>query len=134
MLNETSGLPPVVLATHPGLMMWEEILFGTTASPLPTTAATAAPTGNNGVEAARGEAAVSVALMDAPVSANICTEATTATEATTVTKMATNATKMATTMTATATGHPPLVSPPPPARWHLVRMGAREGKRPKGGG
>ncbi len=31
MLNETSGLPPEVLATHPELMTWEDIHFGTTA-------------------------------------------------------------------------------------------------------
>jgi hypothetical protein len=35
MLNEMSGLPPEVLATHPELMTWEDIRFRTTADPPP---------------------------------------------------------------------------------------------------
>jgi hypothetical protein len=128
MLNKTSSLPPEVLATHPKLMMWEDICFGMTAAPPPAAAATTAPTSDDRVEAAGGGTVVAVSLTEVPASVNICTEMTTATEATTATETAMTATKM-------TTGHPPLDSPPPRGvRWHLDQMGVREGKRPEGGG
>jgi hypothetical protein len=72
--------------------------------------------------------------MEALASIDICMEAMTATEATFVTEMATTATKTAATATEMAMGHPPSDSPPPPVRWHLDRMGVREGNGPRGGG
>ncbi len=90
---------------------------------------TAAPTGNNGVEAAGGGAAVAVAPTKVPASVNICMEAMTATKATTATEMATTATK-------TATGHPPLDPPPPPLSigiWTEWKRGWENGLR-RGGG
>ncbi|KAL3787885.1 hypothetical protein ACHAW5_000665 [Stephanodiscus triporus] len=101
-LNETSSLPPEILAMHPELETWKDITFGTTA--------TAALAAGDGVDAVG--AATAAASTETQASFDDCMAAETAVNTT--------------TMTTTATGFPSSESPSVFCRYSDHKEGREE--------